>query len=155
MAFFPCTRFEAQIILDYKGKNPGMKNWTLKQKLEYDLMLHDGLHRNYCVITKMVLVCLKKNIPLIIENPDGAGQHYLTRYWCLEPSIRDLNRRDRGDWYRKPTQYWFINREPSNNLTFDAIAHYPGRSYEKAGSQEMRSAISPHYANRFIKEFIL
>lgn len=157
IAFFPCTRFEAQVIIDYKGKNAGMKNWDLKRKLEYDLMLHDGLHRNYCLVTKLVLICLDRKIPLIIENPHGAGQHYLTRYWCVEPSIIDTNRKDRGDYYVKPTQYWFINRKPSNNLVFDAIAHYPNKAYSKikGNVQRERSAISPQYANRFIREFVI
>ena len=157
IAFFPCTRFEAQVIIDYKGKNAGMKNWTDKQKLEYDLKLHDELHRFYCLVTKMVLVCIERKIPLIIENPHGAGQHYLTRYWCLQPSLIDTNRKDRGDWYTKPTQYWFINRKPSNNLVFDAVAQYPGKSYSKirGNVQRERSAISPHYANRFIREFVI
>ena len=61
LAFFPCTRFEVQIILGYKGEANGMKNWSLEKKLEYDLKLHQELHRNYNLITKLCLIAIKRN----------------------------------------------------------------------------------------------
>ena len=169
IAFFPCVRFEDQIIISFKGENDGMKNWTDQQKLKYDLKLHEELHRLYCLITKLALVCIERNIPLIIENPKGPAMHYLTRYWCLKPSIIDQDRRERGDWCTKPTQYWFINRKPSNNLFFDPIPQNAIKLkdanvsmkkeyyvHTKAKNRQIaRSMIHPDYANRFIREFII
>jgi len=37
LAFFPCTRFEDQIQLYFRGNACGQKKWTDIQKLEYDL----------------------------------------------------------------------------------------------------------------------
>ena len=79
------------------------------------MKLHKELSKLYELVTKLALICIRKNIPLIIENP-YTEQHYLTRYWCLKSSIIDKNRRDNGDYQNKPTQYWFINCEPKNNL---------------------------------------
>ena len=104
----------------FQGTQYQLKNKSDKEKLEYNLELHNELHYLYTIITKMVLVCMNKNIPLIIENPYSM-EHYLTRYWSLKPSVIDKDRTLRGDHYKKPTQYWFINREPSNNFIFEPM----------------------------------
>lgn len=115
MAFFPCIRFEDQILLGFRGEMSQQKNKTLKEKLEFDLILHKELNELYTIITKLVIVCLNKNLKLIIENPYST-QHYLTRYWCLKPRIIDYDRHKEGDYYEKPTQYYFVNCEPNFNI---------------------------------------
>lgn len=82
MAFFPCTRFEDQIMLGFRGQNCGMKTWTMEQKLNYSMTLHDELNQLYKCISKLVLLALRKKLRLIIENPYSA-QHYLRQYWCV------------------------------------------------------------------------
>lgn len=160
IAFFPCIRFEEQILLYFKGEASTQKNWSLEQKLEYDLKLHDELHNLYSYITKLVIICTRKNIPLIIENPYGS-QHYLTRYWGVKPALIDKNRWLNGDYYEKPTQYWFINCEPKRNFIFEPLELVKKQTIshqKKCGilsSQKMRSMIHPQYANRFIREFII
>ena len=153
IAFFPCVRFEAQIIMNFRGDAFGVKDWSIQKKMEYDLKLHEELHHLYCLISKLVIVCDKKNIPLIIENPYST-QHYLTRYWAIKPKLIDMDRRDMGDYYEKPTQYWFINCEPKNNFIFGGVNRKPTKRIKDANTVE-RSMISPDYANRFIREFIL
>lgn len=153
IAFFPCVRFEVQIIMGFRGEMAQMKNWDDETKLEYDLKLHEELHYMYNLITKLALVCLKKKIPLIIENP-YTTQHYLTRYWALKPAFIDEDRRETGDYYQKPTQYWFIGRKPSNNFIFESADYKVTKRviYEKKVD---RSMIAPEYANRFIREYVL
>ena len=160
IAFFPCVRFEEQILLYFRGEASTQKKWTIEQKLEYDLKIHNELHNLYSLVTKLVLICVKKNIKLIIENPYGS-QHYLSRYWCIKPSIVDKNRHENGDYYEKPTQYFFINCEPKNNFIFEPLTLVKKQKIgntKKVGNinyQKMRSMIHPQYANRFIREFIL
>lgn len=153
MAFFPCIRFEAQILLFFKGKARGTEKWSIKRKLEYDLKLHQELAHNYDLITKLVIVALDRGLKLIIENPYST-QHYLHRYWALEPALIDDNRAEKGDYYKKPTQYFFINCEPKSNIVFDAL---PIRERKKVidCSTVERSMISPEYARRFIQENII
>lgn len=153
LAFFPCIRFEAQVLLNFRGENSGFKNWTLDQKLCYDLKLHDELNKNYQLITKLVLICIRRNIPLIIENPYST-QHYLHRYWCLKPSIIDNDRTFNGDNFEKPTQYFFINRETSDNFIFEPIKFVEKKSISECNTVD-RSMINPQYANRFIRQFII
>ena len=153
IAFFPCIRFEAQVLLNFRGENSGFKNWDLRKKLSYNLKLHEELNKNYQLITKLVIVCIDRNIPLIIENPYGE-QHYLKRYWCIKPKVIDMNRRDEGDYYTKPTQYFFINCEPKNNFIFEPLELV---EYKTVDSQNTvnRSMLHPQYANRFIRTYII
>ena len=153
LAFFPCVRFEAQILLNFRGENCGYKNWSLRKKLCNDLKLHNELNKNYELITKLVIICIDRKIPLIIENP-YSEQHYLRRYWALKPSIIDKNRRLNGDYYEKPTQFYFVNCEPKNNFIFEPLLDIEKKIVSEENTVN-RSMIHPQYANRFIKEYIL
>ena len=152
-AFFPCIRFENQAILNYKGINSGFKKWSEKQKLEYDLQLHEELHQNYELITKLVLICIDRNLRLIIENPYST-QHYLVRYWAKEPDLIIYDRRELGDYFVKPTMFYFINYEPQNNFIFEPRVVKPLKRVCHCNTVE-RSLISHEFANRFIREFVL
>ena len=138
-----------------EDKQHKCKTTTLQKKLEKDLELHKELHHLYTLITKLVLVCLRKELKLVIENP-YSEQHYLHRYWALEPKIIDTNRRDDGDYYKKPTQYFFVNFEPYNNLVMDeAIEIHPKRTIKWESSTVQRSMISKGYARRFIRTYLI
>lgn len=153
IAFFPCVRFEDQIILHFKGKAYGVDKWSIDKKLRHDLKLHRELHELYTMITKLALICLDKKLSCIIENPYST-QHYLYRYWALEPAFIDYDRREMGDYYEKPTQYFFINCDPKFNFIFEGVNRKETKKILKANQVE-RSMISKDYANRFIREFIL
>lgn len=154
LAFFPCTRFEIQILLSFRGDARQQQKWTNEQKLEYDLKLHKELSMLYELITKLSIVCIRKNIPLIIENP-YCSQHYLTKYWAIKPKIIDDDRTIRGDYYKKPTQYFFINCEPKDNFIFEAYRVNERKQISNVHNTTERSMISKDYANRFIREFII
>ena len=154
IAFFPCTRFENQIQLGFRGTQKSLKNWTQEQKLEYDLKLHRELSVFYEMITKMAIVCLKRKIPLIIENP-YSSTHYLVKYWAIPYSILDTDRTKRGDHFVKPTQYWFINCKPKQNMILEAYTINERKNILHTNKKTERSMIAPEYANRFIREFIL
>lgn len=153
IAFFPCIRFEDSILLGFRGENHSMKNWDMVQKLEYDLKLHKELNQLYGIITKLVIVCIRKKLKLIIENPYST-QHYLIRYWCIKAKVIDYDRSQRGDYYKKPTQYWFINCEPKNNFILELMV-LTERKRICDENKVTRSLISPAYANRFLREFVL
>lgn len=161
LAFFPCIRFQAIIPLAFRGEQRQQEKWTLEQKLEYSMKLHTELHELYMRISKLCVVCLRGGLRLMIENP-YTQPHYLTQFWPVKPTLIDPDRTRRGDRMKKPTQYWFINFEPENNLVFDAIPakerlrvmYLNAKSGEKT-RYEQRSEITPEYANRFIREFLI
>ena len=157
LAFFPCVRFEDQITLHFRGQGFAQKNQTDEQKLEYSMKLQEELTELYCLISKMVIVCLRKELRMIIENP-YSGQHYLKRYWCIKPNIIDMDRTRNGDSMKKPTQYFFINCEPKSNFVFEPIEYVEKISIDKINGvnrKKRRSMIHPQYANRFIKQYLI
>ena len=154
IAFFPCVRFTSQILLEFSGENSMMKNWSIEKKLKYDLKMQEELTHLYNLVTKLALVALRKNIRLIIENP-YSSRHYLTTHWALKPAIIDMDRTKRGDFYEKPTQYWFVNCCPKNNLIWEAQVQQKTIKKVSNESKVNRSMISKEYANRFIREYIL
>lgn len=160
LAFFPCTRFEAIIPLWFRGEAQQQKNWNDFQKLSYSMDLHCELHRFYLLISKLVWIAKERNLKLIIENP-YMQPHYLTTYWCIKPALIDKDRTENGDYYKKPTQFWFINCEPKENLVFEPIDYVPTNVIAKVKKEDdisvktQRSMIHPQYANRFIRQYIL
>lgn len=158
-AFFPCTRFEAVIPLKFRGEAIDQKNWSLEKKLEYSIKLQDELTELYTLLSMLCIVCIRKGLRMVIENP-VTQPHYLTTYWCVRPSIIDKDRRESGDYYKKPTQYFFINCEPENNLVFESMDYVETKVImtTKAGDTTVkteRSLIHPQYANNFIKKYII
>lgn len=159
IAFFPCTRFETQITLLFRGVAYQQKNWDNIKKLECDIKLHDELHNLYNLICMLAIVVERKGLKLIIENP-YTQPHYLTNYWCLKPSLIDKDRRCDGDYYKKPTQYWFIGCKVQNNLDFEPMERVENKQISNVSGgkhkrQVERSLIHPQYARRFIKQYIL
>ena len=75
LAFFPCTRFEARVPLWFRGEAQQQKNWTIYQKLEYSMNLHEELHEFYLLISKMVYIAKKKGLnPLSNSSRYGKGK---------------------------------------------------------------------------------
>lgn len=157
MAFFPCTRFESRIMLAFRGEQYQQKNDSDIKKLETSMKLHEELHYNYMLISKMTHICLNKGLKMVIENP-YTQPHYLTSYWCIKPKIIDKDRRENGDYMNKPTQFFFINFEPMDNFIFEPITYVEKRRCDYIQGKDrarIRSEIHPQYANRFIRRYII
>ena len=112
------------------------------------------MHDYYVLFSKLCIVAIKRKLKLIIENPYSTA-HYLTRYFSLKPKIIDTDRTLRGDNFKKPTQYWFINFEPKYNIILEPLTIVKYKTVGSCKNQVERSMVNPQYANRFIREFIL
>lgn len=160
MAFFPCTRFEAKVPLSFRGESTQQKNWNDLKKLQYSMKLHGELHELYEKLCELTVVAERKGLRMVIENP-VTQPHYLTTYWCIKPSVIDKDRTNDGDYYKKPTQYFFIGFEPSFNLVMEPLEPVKTRTIANATGSETtsrqveRSMMHPQYARRFIKKYIL
>jgi hypothetical protein len=112
----------------------------------------------YELILKMFSVCTMRNIRMIVENPYST-LHYLHANFPYKPKVIDRDRRMRGDWFAKPTQFWFHNCDPTSGLTeyrrkdTKTVNSLTGHKGGICG--ENRSMISPDYARNFICDFIL
>lgn len=158
-AFFPCTRFEAKIPLGFRGQNPQQKNWSDEQKLAYSMKLHDELHNLYTLICKLFSICLRGGWRMIVENP-YTQPHYLTMYFPIQPMLIDKDRTLNGDHFRKPTQYWFLNCKPEQNVCMEVMDYVEKKQVDfvtndKQTRQVLRSMIHPQYARRFIIQHII
>ena len=96
---------------------------------------------------------------MIVENP-YTQPHYLTQFFPIKPKLIDKDRTNNGDYYKKPTQYWFMNCEPENNVVFESLEYIKPQIIDKVNSDEMsrktmRSMIHKQYARRFIKQYVL
>ena len=159
LAFFPCIRFENQIMLWFRGQANQQKDWSLEKKMLYDMDLLDEVNTMYKYVNNLFLICIRRNLKLVLENP-YSEEHFLRRYWCYLPSIIDRDRRENGDYFKKPTQYWFLNCKPKYNLVFEAIDYVePMAIRDLFGTKHedvvMRSKIHPQYANRFIRQYLI
>lgn len=161
LAFFPCTRFESVIPLFFRGEGIQQEKWSDIEKLDYSMNLHNELHELYMRLSQLCTIALRKGLKLVIENP-YTQPHYLTGYWCLKPKVIDKDRRENGDYYKKPTQYWFLNCEPKFNFIFEAIDYVQTRTVDNTRKSDdgksvktQRSMIHQQYANRFIRQYLI
>ena len=70
--------------------------------------------------------------------------------------IIDNDRTDNGDYHKKPTQFYFINLDPGDNLVLEPLDYVETLNIERTRKdkditrQVKRSLIHPQYARRFI-----
>ena len=111
----------------------------------------------YELLNKLTILSVDRGFQIVIENPYNQP-HYLTMYWCVKPAIIDRDRTENGDYYKKPTQYFFVGIKPKNNLVFEALDYVPQKNIVNVNSVNRareRSEIHPQYANRFIRQYLI
>ena len=98
---------------------------------------------------------------MIVENP-YTQPHYLTTYFPIRPKVIVPDRHAEGDYFKKPTQFFFLNCEPEQNIVFEPIKHIDIVKHNRAQlmnngqtRQVCRSLIHPQFADRFIKTYLL
>ena len=69
------------------------------------------------VLYKFAKVCYERNFQMILENPCAPVNYLVTGQNFITPSVIDKNRRVRGDYFIKPTAYWFLNCEPTHGMS--------------------------------------
>jgi hypothetical protein len=97
---------------------------------------------------------------MIIENPAVKPSYLMDTQNFLKPTFIDKNRMLRGDYFIKPTAYWFFNFTPTYGFSLQNDKEQKiinnCKSAPRAGlCSEERSMISPDYARNFICDFIL
>ena len=162
MAFFPCIYFCDNNVLYFSGTHINYKHWNMSQEQIIAKIIERSKNRQYLyeLLLKMFAICSRKSLRLIFENPYSMT-HYLHNNFPFLPSLIDRNRRVRGDYFKKPTQYYFLNCEPTHgysrqdNKPHRTICGLTGRSDKSGLCSEDRSMISQDYARNFICDFII
>jgi hypothetical protein len=125
-AFFPCIKFcsvmeqmQHEDFYDagqkrrkdfgteeyYRRKWATLRNYSQERFLFYDLAL------------KLTAVCQIKGVRMIMENP-WHPTNFTNHFWFARTSVIDKDRTRRGDYFRKPTAYWFIGCTPTYGETY-------------------------------------
>lgn len=159
MAFFPCIYFSCLSQMGISWECHNYVNMTTHEAT--DMILERSKNREYFfgLAAKMLCVAKERGLRLIMENP-WSIQHFLKSNFVVAPTFIDKDRSLRGDIYKKPTAYWFINCKPTNGLTIQKdksvkrIADQAHGAHAGLCSEE-RSMIEPDYARNFICDFIL
>ena len=158
MAFFPCIYFceASQLAFSF-----GYWNYRKKNDMEIADEILKRSHKRekyYTILIKMFAICRSRKIRMIIENPWTQPTYLKANF--TPPTIIDKNRLIRGDYFKKPTAYWFISCKPTDGLTIQKnkkqkkIESTKGSKTAGICSTE-RSMISSDYARNFICDFIL
>lgn len=159
IAFFPCIYFSSNNTLHFDGSWITYHQRGMTELEINDAILGRGRQRQYFyeILLKLFSVCTMKGLRLIVENP-YATHHYLHANFPYKPKVIDYDRRRRGDYFKKPTQYFFHNCEPTFGQSFQQPKEVRNVKHLSGGHggicNEERSMISPDYAKNFIKDFI-
>ena len=158
MAFFPCIYFCATSQMSMSFGATNYRCMTDRETAEAIMQRSSDRELFYRRLIKMFGVAKDMGVRMIVENPWNE-QTYLKANFT-PPTIVDNNRLLRGDYYKKPTAYWFINCEPTHGRTIQKDKEQKffmtSKSSPVAGiCSEERSMISPDYARNFICDFIL
>ena len=159
-AFFPCTYFQATQSLYYSLDSINTKEMTECEKIDIAIERIENRTKYHIRLYMLLHIAEKRNLRLIIENPGTAPSYIIGHQNFIQPTFIDRNRMLRGDYFVKPTAYWFINITPTNQITEQndkekrLIKSCESKNRDKKGGIE-RSLISPDYARNFICDFIL
>ena len=142
--------------------NLGYRNYqklTFSQKIEKILQRSDNRKEYYDRLVRFVAVCVERNLRMIFENP-WSEQTYLKTNFLKKPDIVDINRMERGDYFVKPTAYWFWNCEPEHGFTHQNDKEKKiilnTKKADKVGMcSKDHSLISSDYARNWICDFVL
>ena len=160
IAFFPCIYFETIQQLYFALAKNEFRNKPKTFQINYAI---DRLHKRtrlHELLYKLAYICYEKGLRMIIENPATAPNYLITGQNFPTPTIIDNNRMFRGDYFKKPTAYWFINCKNTYGFSYQndkeqkIIDKCKGSKGDGLCSEE-RSMISPDYARNFICDFIL
>lgn len=159
MAFFPCVYFCAtsQIAFTWSCVNYG--KMSMKKKTDFILQRAKKREHFYSLAVRMLAVASMRGLRLVMENP-WSEQTYLKANFVAPPTFVDMDRTKRGDFFIKPTAYWFINCKPTQGFSFQRTADHKSIMLCKKANRsgicsEERSMISSDYARNFICDFII
>lgn len=159
MAFFPCIYFCEKSSLAMSLGCLNYRKLNLREKVDKILDRAKNRQYFYTLIIKLFAVVMERGLKMVVENP-YSPMHYLHNNFLMPPTFVDKNRQLRGDYFMKPTQYWFVGFKPTTGCTLynNPIKRVINKS--KSGihagvCSEERSMIAPEYAKNFICDFII
>ena len=159
LAFSPCIFFCESNTMNFRIDSHNYRKLDIRGKTEQIIKRSESRDYFFQLATKMVCVCIERDLRMIIENPYQV-QSYMCNNFIFPPTIIDKDRTLRGDYFKKPTGYWYVNC--TNTIGFSIQQDKEKKIIRKCKSapiqglcSEERSLISPDYARNFICDFII
>ncbi len=145
-AFFPCTYFSQANAMIFSGVHNG--------SIDIDDLISrsESRHLFYVHLLKLVKICYRKNLKLVVENPSTSS--FLTNNLPCDYVLNVSNRNLYGDYYKKPTYFIFFNWKPTDINLIKRPIYNMCKITQKNGMLE-RSKLSPEFAENVLRTFIL
>ena len=116
LAFFPCIYFSSLSQMEMSLTSVNVRKKPMPERYAFVLDRSRKRQTFLELLIKLMGVCEIRGYRLIVENP-WAMQTYLKNGFIKPPALVDNNRMLRGDYFMKPTAYWFVNCEPTHGMT--------------------------------------
>ena len=161
LAFFPCIYFCDAKVMFFRGVHISQQDKSLHEIMDWNITESETRQHYFQKLMKLVAIVSKRDLRMIIENPWNTSRGTYLQTNFIKPTIIDSNRAVRGDYYVKPTAYWFINCTNTYGFseqrnTKPKIVYKEGNKKQTRGvCDQERSMISPDYARNFICDFII
>lgn len=160
IAFFPCIYFETIQMCYYQCTHNNNRHKPMIGRIDDAIERIEQRTRYHVLLYKMLRNVLSRRLRLIIENPATSPSFLIDMQNFPNPTFIDKNRMLRGDWFVKPTGYWFFNCEPTYGRSFQNDKVQKTILNEKSSGtagicSAARSMIAPDYARNFINDFII
>lgn len=155
IAFFPCTYFSGQNDLFFNRTASQFKVWS-NEKVDAYMVERERERARYLeLLNKLVDIVENRNFKIIIENP-YTNNYLLTINRFSKPKIIIQNRRVYGDYYVKPTMFYYFGLEPTY-ITSKAQVLKKGQKKMKVKDEVgiTRSLMSKEFVENFIEKYIL
>lgn len=159
IAFFPCIYFSALSQMSMYWTCVNYRKKTTKEKTDMILERSHNREMFFALAVKMLAVAEMRGLRLVMENP-WSEQTFLKWNFVMPPTVVDMDRTQRGDYFKKPTAYFFVNCVPTDGFTYQKSRVVKNILDSKPSGQaglcsEDRSMISKDYARNWICDFIL
>lgn len=160
IAFFPCIYFETMQMPYYQLTAQNNAHKPQHERIEEAIERLKQRSYFHTLLYKLVWISEYYKLRLIVENPYTQPNYLIGTQNFPNPSIIDKNRMLRGDYFKKPTAYWFFNCEPTYGESYQndkeqKIIRNCKRGAKAGLCSEERSMISPDYARNWICDFVL
>lgn len=162
MAFFPCIYFANAQMTFYSLESCTNQNKSKCERIAEALDRLEKRTKFHSLLYKLLFICTKKNIKLVIENPYSPVGYLFGVQNFPKPAYIDKNRQMHGDYFKKPTAFWFFGFDPTDGNTIQwckekdcKVVNACKGSGIKGICSEERSLISADYARNFICDKIL
>lgn len=161
IAFFPCIYFESLQLTYYSFENINNRHKIMYERVKDAIERLEKRSYFHTLLYKLIYIAYKNNLRLIIENPATKPNYLIDTQNLPKPTVIDNNRLERGDYFKKPTAYWFFNCVNTTGFSRQRdkkqliVSKVHDKKTVAGRCSTVRSKISSDYARNWICDFVI